>query len=97
MDREEDAKKLAVKNPRTDKKVNMYEWARYIKAGQNRADASEFIQFQKEFPESEFNETVLMRIGSFYAYQGGDCAEEFFNENMEKYPDNESLKNYFVN
>ena len=37
LDRSEEAKKLDVKNPRTEKMINMYEWARYIKAGQNRS------------------------------------------------------------
>ena len=98
LDKAKEAKMLDIKNPSTDKNVNMYEWARYIKAGQNRGDISGFIQFKNDFPESEFTETVLSRIGSFYSYQGaGDEALDFFNENLEKFPDNKGLKNYFVN
>jgi len=74
-----------------DKQVNALEYAKYMLVSNvfMTNDPAPMMAFLKEYPDGDFTQNGYFMLGNYYMYQGdADEGEEFFEEAIEKYPDN---------
>jgi len=82
-----------------DKQVNALEYAKYMLVSNvfMTNDPAPMMAFLKEYPDGDFTQNGYFMLGNYYMYQGdADEGEEFFEEAIEKYPDNARMLTEYI-
>ena len=101
----DEAKTIAVPPSVSKEEVSLYEYAKYnlaaTKQYMNISDRNrkpvELLEFVDEFPKSTLTKRAYSRLSSYYLRSASDDeAKVFFEEILEKYPEETDLMYYYV-